>query len=82
MKCRRRDDAASLRASIGQTYRELLEENPDVMEEEALKRAVELSMLDVAIVHHTPTQKIRVGNKSNNNRTPHEVLVLMQLRRR
>ncbi|KAL9181438.1 hypothetical protein ACHAXT_010243 [Thalassiosira profunda] len=74
MKCSRRDDATSLRASIGQTYRELLEENPDVMEEEALKRALELSMLDMAIVHHTPTQKIRVGYQSNNDMSPHKVL--------
>ena len=49
----RRDAASSLSASICDTFQSLTEENPELMEEEALKRACELSMLDFAIVHHT-----------------------------
>jgi len=53
----RRDDASRLSASIGDTFQSLCEENPDLMEEEAIKRACELSMLDFALVHQTATRK-------------------------
>mmetsp|Transcript_6669 Transcript_6669/g.15139 ORF Transcript_6669/g.15139 Transcript_6669/m.15139 type:complete len:597 (+) Transcript_6669:146-1936(+) len=65
-----RDDAASLSASISETYQNLIQENPDVMEEEALKRAKELSMLDFAIVHHTRTEKLLDS--------PHQILKIDQ----
>jgi len=71
----RRDAAASLSASISETYQTLIDENPDVMEEEALKRAMELSMLDFAIVHHSPSTGKLFGRKSSKkNKSPHEVL--------
>ena len=37
--------------SINKTFTELSREDPDQMEEEAIQRAIELSMLDVAIVY-------------------------------
>lgn len=55
----RRDDSNKLSNSIKRTYESLLEEDPDLMEEEHLKRAMDLSMLDFAIVHHTHTSKSR-----------------------
>lgn len=66
----RRDAAASLSASISETYQKLIEENPDVLEEEALKRALDLSMLDFAIVHHAPGHI----KKSKQKESPHETL--------
>ena len=41
-----------LGASISKTFTELSREEPDQMEEDAIKRAMELSMLDVALVYH------------------------------
>ena len=55
----RRDASNSLSDSIKHTYESLLEEGPDLMEEEHLKRALEMSMLDFAIVHHTHTSDSR-----------------------
>jgi len=72
----RRDAAASLSASISETFQTLIDENPDVMEEEALKRAMELSMLDFAIVHHSPTEKLGHRKNANKNESPHEILKL------
>jgi hypothetical protein len=46
----RRDTATSLSASITETYRILLDNNPDALEKVALSRAMELSMLDFAVV--------------------------------
>jgi hypothetical protein len=46
----RRDEASSLGASISETYALLTDEKPDRMEQEALDRAMELSMLDWALV--------------------------------
>jgi len=65
----RRDTASSLSASISETYQNLIQENPDVIEEEAIKRAMELSMLDFAIVYNAHTTK-----KSNIKELPHEIL--------
>ena len=55
----RRDDSNKLSNSIKRTYESLLEEDPDLMEEEHIKRALEVSMLDFAIVHHTHTSDSR-----------------------
>lgn len=78
----RRDAASCLSASISETFTALMEENPDLMENDAIKRALELSLLDFAIVHHTgvPANKQRgytnVSKESFNSRgkTPHEIL--------
>lgn len=68
----RRDTAVDLSASINDTYQTLLKENPDVMEEESLKRAMELSMLDFAIVHRTSSKKSGIFHwkKSDKNKSP------------
>lgn len=47
---KRRDEASSLGASISETYALLTDERPDLIEEEAFQRAMELSMLDWALV--------------------------------
>jgi len=70
----RRDTSESLSASIGETYQTLIDENPDVVEAEALKRAMELSMLDFAIVHHFPTKKISHQKEPPKKESPHEIL--------
>jgi hypothetical protein len=62
----RRDDASSLGASISETYALLTDEKPDRMEQEALDRAMELSMLDWALV-------VRVENR-NEEAHLHELL--------
>lgn len=46
----RRDERESLSQSISQTFNYLKREDPDLLEQNALKRAMELSMLDCAIV--------------------------------
>lgn len=56
----RRDSQSRLSASIGATYNSLLNENPDSLEADAIKRAMELSMLDFAIVHHIPSVRNHV----------------------
>lgn len=63
-----REETASLSASINETYRTLTAENPDVMEEEATKRAVELSLLDFALVRGSSSAKSG-QNKTPNNRS-------------
>lgn len=45
-----RDASADLGASIGETYRYLASERPEMLEEDAVRRAIELSMLDCALV--------------------------------
>lgn len=50
LKPRRRDDTASLEASIGETWAHLIGEAPGFVEEKAVRRAMELSMLDCALV--------------------------------
>lgn len=76
---RRRDATQSLSASIGETYRNLLDENPGVMEEEALQRAMEMSLLDFALVHRTQTEHNTEshGKKTGMSKakySPHDVL--------
>lgn len=68
-----------LGASISRTFAELTREQPDKMEEEAIRRAVELSMLDFAIVTYLPnsdsTQMPFARAPSRINvRAPHEIL--------
>lgn len=76
----RRDDSATLSASISETFRTLVDEDPDLMEEESIRRAMELSMLDFALVHHTEqTHKSqRHTNPRQKNSSakgkPHEIL--------
>ena len=76
----RRDAASSLSASINQTYQTLVSENPNVMEEEAIKRAIDMSMLDFAIVHHTHVNDTErrgsaVQSKNpNKKRSPYDIL--------
>lgn len=74
----RRDDVASLNASISETYQTLIDENPDVLDEEALQRAMELSMLDFAIVHHSPNKKLGWMKKKNKDKSPHEILSVQE----
>ena len=59
--------------SISNTFAELSKEDPKQMEEEAIQRAMELSMLDVALVHsHHATGK----NSKHETRqwSPHKIL--------
>lgn len=74
----RRDSKSRLSASIGATYNSLMNENPDSLEADAIKRAMELSMLDFAIVHHIPSEKTHVpsGNQSKvaRDEDPYRVL--------
>lgn len=62
----RRDQASSLNASISETYKTLIDENPDVMEEEAIRRAMELSLLDFAVVHRSSSAKSGQYKNPNN----------------
>lgn len=52
----RRDDSALLDRSLAETWRYLMRENPEGVEKDELQRALELSMLDFALVvrHHGP----------------------------
>jgi len=50
LKVTRRDTATDLASSIGDTYNYMQQEYPDLVEEEAYQRAIELSMLDWALV--------------------------------
>ena len=76
----RRDDSETLSASISETFRTLVDDNPDLMEEESIRRAMELSMLDFALVHHSE-QRYKSHNtqqeQKNSNakdKLPHEIL--------
>ncbi len=72
----RRDDSATLSASISETFRVLVDDKPDFIEEESIRRAMELSMLDFALVHHTEQKRKSTSKKKNNtkDKSPHEVL--------
>ena len=59
-----------LRSSINKTFAELSSENPNQMEEEAIQRAMELSMLDVALVQ---SQTHRFQNEQQ-QRPPYKIL--------
>jgi len=77
----RRDDSNKLSNSIKRTYESLLEEDPDLMEEEHIKRALEVSMLDFAIVHHTHTSDSRksVPLKNDDKKVcPYDILQLIR----
>jgi hypothetical protein len=50
----RRDAASRLGRSISETFSFLTKEQPDRMEEDAIQRAMELSMLDSALVYRKP----------------------------
>ena len=77
----RRDSSATMSASIGETFRTLVSENPEMMEEESIRRAMELSMLDFAIVRHTEETSnshanLREKKKDSSmaGKLPHEIL--------
>lgn len=57
--------------SISNTFAELSNEDPNQMEEEAIQRAMELSMLDVALVHHSPNNCFQ---QEQQTRPPHKIL--------
>ena len=54
LRYRPRDNAAALGKSIAQTFAALTREEPDKMEKEAIRRAMELSLLDCALVYRKP----------------------------
>ena len=56
------DSAADLGASISNTFRELTREDPAAMEENAIRRAMELSMLDCAIIQTANTSGDHLPN--------------------
>jgi hypothetical protein len=81
----RRDPASRLSRSIAQTFSILTQESPDQMEEEAIRRAMELSLLDCALVFrksssYSTTASYRTsystGSNSNNKTEwkPHDIL--------
>jgi hypothetical protein len=80
----RRDPASRLSRSIAQTFSILTQEAPDQMEEEAIRRAMELSLLDSALVFRksssystTTSYRTSYSTGSNNNKVewkPHDIL--------
>ena len=56
--------------SISKTFSELSNEKPNKMEEEAIQRAIELSMLDVALVQ-SQTHRFQYEQQQ---KPPHKVL--------
>jgi hypothetical protein len=61
--------------SITSTFAELAREQPDKMEEEAIQRAMELSMLDFALVDYQPSHHRRNPSSSmKESRPAHQVL--------
>lgn len=71
----RRDSSANLGAALSQTYGSMAQENPGNMEEAALRRAIELSMLDKALISrpNNPSFVLPSGIK-NGAQTPHQIL--------
>jgi hypothetical protein len=71
-----------LGASISKMFAELTQEQPDQMEEEAIRRAIELSMLDFAIVTHRPNNSSYYSSSVPfarapsriHGRAPHDIL--------
>lgn len=59
---RRRDATAALDRSLADTWRYLFRENPEVVEEDQLRRALELSMLDWALV--VPNRSVAASETS------------------
>lgn len=79
----RRDSSSRLSASIGSTYNSLMGENPDSIEADAIRRAMELSMLDFAIVRHTQTERKYTNANSKKqiirkDEDPYEILRIRQ----
>lgn len=67
---------SQLHASIHATYTEILQESPDILEEQAIQRAMEMSLLDFAIVEHKGRHKDEKTNKQQPSRSPYEILGL------
>ena len=63
-----------LGASISKTFTELSREEPDQMEEDAIKRAMELSMLDVALVYHRHDDRSQQRQQQHPQIVPHKIL--------
>lgn len=74
----RRDKASNLAQSIQETYNYMADNNPSLVEDEAIKRAMELSMLDWALVYRSPdqTNAARSASAATANKSPsfHEIL--------
>jgi hypothetical protein len=66
----REHQQSQLRQSLTDTFASLTKEQPDQMEEDAIRRALELSMLDVALVE----RRHRSAAEAAPVRTPHDVL--------
>jgi len=58
---RRKDTSASLRDSIMETWSYFVKEHPDVVEEDQVRRAMELSMLDCALTVREPSLPAAAG---------------------
>ena len=83
----RRDSQDSLSQSLSQTFHSLTREDPDLMERDALRRAMELSLLDCAIVVRdanmdglttstgtTPTVAAAAAAGNKSPKQPHQIL--------
>lgn len=72
----RRDTVSNLGKSIGETYASMTKENPNDVEDSAIRRAIELSMLDWALVFKKPNARniFSGNNKTKDGPAPHEVL--------
>ena len=79
----RRDAQSRLGRSISETLAHLVHENPDEMEEEAIRRAIELSMLDCALVDYNPDAAKKTTQWTSSSspqsgraktKSPHELL--------
>ena len=71
----RRDAQSKLGRSISETFANLTHENPDQLEEDAIRRAIELSMLDCALVYYN--KKSSMGSfftAEKHDKQPHEIL--------
>jgi len=60
-----RDAQSRLSRSISQTFAYLSREHPDLVEEDAIRRAMELSMLDCALVLHSGDTGKQHGRRAN-----------------
>lgn len=70
----RRDSIAKMGASLNGSYSFMTRENPGDMEDAAIRRAIELSMLDLALVFrpHSKSSASNIGEQQQ--QTPHQVL--------
>ncbi|CAB9517679.1 expressed unknown protein [Seminavis robusta] len=73
---------SQLSSSLSQTFQYLRREDPEAVEQDAIKRAMELSMLDCALVLRTDsntgslTSKKNNGDDKNNQESPYKILGL------